>query len=120
MNDYKLIFCILKILKDYDDKGCWHPELLTKEALKTTIRKLNVTVNRLADEGLIEGASFDEYIGSYEPELDNSQPFTITLKGIEFLAENNSVRKAGDEILKWSCSIAGQTLPVVLRAIISK
>lgn len=113
-DEFKLIYCILKILQEYNETGEWKPALMTPEAFRVSKHYFNSMIQLMQEEGLIRGAEFEAYIGSTEDELDIGTPFHITMSGLQYLQENSAVKKAGEELKKWVVDVGTDVAKAVI------
>lgn len=92
--DFKLIYKILKILQKSMDLSYYDPSKLSAEALGISECRRNALLIMLQRKGYITGVSVMQYIGDNKPEVDINSQIEITLDGLEYLSENNLMKKA--------------------------
>lgn len=110
MEDFKLMYKILKVLLSCEDSTKWDPLLLDHNVLKVSERKRDNTLFRMQEEGLLCGVEEKSFIGDVEPKADIScERPRVTIKGIEFLETNSLMNKAGEELKEAAISFAAQT-----------
>lgn len=97
MNDFKAIYRILKALSDAIDFEQFDASRISPEAVGVSARRLNALLAMLAQAGYVEGFSVRSYVSSADP-WPTVTPVAprITLKGLEYLAENSLMRKCAD------------------------
>lgn len=95
MDNFKVIYKILKILEQSLDLDCpdW-ATLLSAESLGISQNRWNAIIKMLADAGYVKGVSVIRSIGGDCIKLTSD--FGITLKGLEYLNDNSFMKKAAD------------------------
>lgn len=93
MDNFRVIYRVLKILEKYMDSEAVPCELLGHEALGLSKERWSRLMKMLVDEGFIEGVRSIEYDSQTVPLIKLMNP-TITLKGLEYLEENSMMKKA--------------------------
>lgn len=97
MEEFRLIYKILKALKECMDYEEIDPDRFTAEALGITEEKRNALFALLQKEGLIEGVTVREYINSPgRTVIINPSKLSITLKGLQYLEDNSMMKKASN------------------------
>lgn len=96
MDDFKLMYKILKALRDMME--CEEPDLkrLSEEALGTTTNRRNALLRMLYDDGYITDLDITEYVGSTGPTVSIPPVPRITIKGLQFMEENSLMKKAAN------------------------
>ncbi len=99
MDNFKIIYKILKALEKGMDLEKFNVETISHEALKITYPRWEKTLIMLAKAGYIEGIAYTQCCGEYSPKIE--QPITpvITIKGLEYLEENSLMKKAKDLVM---------------------
>ena len=90
MDNFKVIYKILKTLEKSMDYEEFDTKLISSEALDITRERWNAIMKMLLGNGYIEGAEAVKYIGAAEIKLNWPE---ITLKGLEYLSENSMMKK---------------------------
>ena len=94
MADFDCCYKILKVLRDAMSADALDPSRLEAGHFGITENKRNAILKYLYAIGLIEGLTFVKYIGERNTETTDLQNLRITLKGLEFLEDNNRIEKA--------------------------
>lgn len=90
----KLIYRILKVLRDSMDLDEFDAERISPEQLGVSKNKRDAILVQLLRAGYIEGPQSTQYIGDTKPKLTDLQYTRITLTGLNYLDENSLMRKA--------------------------
>ena len=94
MDNFKIIYKILKILEQAMDYDNFDIEKISAEALKISENRWSVLMEILADEGYIKGILVSyNIVGERTVSVSNIR---ITLKGLEYLSENTFMKKAAN------------------------
>lgn len=97
MNNFKIIYKVLKILEESLDYEELDMDRLSAEALEITQERRLGLFGLMQREGLVEGVHIKHYANSRRPTtLVNPYQLRITLKGIEFLKENSMMQKCAN------------------------
>ena len=94
MDNFKIIYKILKYLEGCMGQAEIDTTPLTAEALHTEQERLDEIIGMLLENGYIDGAKAKSYINSRTPIILNLNRAKITLKGLEYLEENSMMKKA--------------------------
>jgi hypothetical protein len=94
MEDFRIIYRILKALQANMTAEEWDMRCLSSVALKTEDTKRDALLLLLQDSGYISGLRTEQFIHMPAPAVDLSTPPRITLKGLEYLEENSMMKKA--------------------------
>lgn len=95
MDDFRLIYKILRILQKSMDCEEFDTSVLSPEALKLSVPKWSRIMAMLLKEGYIEGGQTWNAMDFGYPRVALTRP-EITLKGLEYLEENTLMKKAAD------------------------
>lgn len=87
MDNFKIIYKILKILERAMDEDSFDKSEISFEELKISEARWIKLMEMLASEGYIQGVSIINSLGRTH--------LRITLKGLEYLEENSLMKKAG-------------------------
>ena len=90
----KLIYKILKVLRDSMDLDEFDAERISPEQLGISKNKRDAILVQLLHAGYIEGPQETQYLGDTKPTLTDLQYTKITLAGLEYLEENSLMQKA--------------------------
>lgn len=95
MSDFKIIYKLLKALRDAMDCEQFDMQRVAPEVLGVSKERLEALLLLLANEGYITGLKTVQFDGMMHPKvmLSMSRP-QITLKGLEYLEENSLMNKA--------------------------
>lgn len=94
MDDFKVIYRILKHLHevmDYEDPDM---EPIQPEQLRVTPERWEKLMVMLQKSGYVEGLQMYQTLSASQPRLVLPARPQITLKGLEYLAENSFMKKA--------------------------
>ncbi len=103
--DFKIVYKILKTLQKSMDLNFYDSSKLTPSALGISEGRRDSILIMLQDAGYIKGVSIEQYIADDKPTVDTSSQIELTLKGLEYLAENSLMKKAA--------RYAGDTLKLI-------
>lgn len=92
MNNFKIIYKILKYLETAMDYSEPDYEPLNKDALGISEERRTALIEQLLKNGYIEGVEIKKYIGNVSPVISYFKP-KITLKGLEYLHNNTMMQK---------------------------
>lgn len=95
MDDFKIIYRILKFLRDSMDFEEFDSEGFNAESFGTNNNRFTALVIQLQKSGYIEGLSIKRYARQTEQIIPPISP-VITLKGLEYLNENSLMKKAAE------------------------
>lgn len=98
MNDFKVIYRILKYLSAAMDGGEYDPEALSSARLKASDERIEQLLIMLQEAGYIQGLTVSRSLGDSYPHISSGSFPRITLKGLEYLAENSMMKKAGNTL----------------------
>lgn len=94
MDNFKIIYRILKALEKAMDLDEFDATLISAENLGISQNRWNALMEMLADARYIKGVSVIRSIGGNSIKI--SPDFGITLKGLEYLDENSFMKKAAN------------------------
>ena len=89
MDNFKIIYKILKLLESAMDYDEFDRSQLSPELLGVSENRLNAILKMLQDEGYVSGVLYVKGLSGVK--LDKY--FGITLKGLEYLEENTAMKK---------------------------
>lgn len=95
MKEFRIIYRILSILRKSLELEEFDKLLISNESLNITIQEWARLINMLVSNGYVEGIKIINTDSSSYPIVVLLNP-TITLKGLEYLEENNMMKKACD------------------------
>ena len=98
MDNFSIIYKILKALEKAMDYEVFDTSLIAPERLGITRERWEKLLIMLSKEGYIEGIVYDQVLADYSPHICEPIHPVITLKGLEYLAENNLMKKAANVI----------------------
>lgn len=106
MDNFKVIYKILKYLEKNMGNDRFDPYCISAEKLGITYGKWEQLLILMQDDGYIKGLVLTKNLES--PLRHISEPVfpQITLKGLEYIAENSMMAKARDAL-----KMAGEILP---------
>ncbi|MFR4439029.1 MAG: YjcQ family protein [Hungatella sp.] len=95
MDDFRLIYQILRILQKSMDLEEFDTETLSAEALGLSVPKWSRIMTMLLNERYISGGQTWNAMDCSYPKVALTRP-EITLKGLEYLEENSLMKKAAN------------------------
>ncbi len=95
MDDFRIIYKILKILQKSMDLEEFDSSSISAEALGLSVPKWSRIMSMLLCEGYISGGETWNAMNCGYPRVALTRP-ELTLKGLEYLEENNLMRKAAN------------------------
>lgn len=95
MDDFRIIYKILKILQRSMDLEAFDHTSISAEALGLSVPKWSRIMAMLLNEGYISGGETWNAMECGYPRVALTRP-ELTLKGLEYLEENSLMRKAAD------------------------
>lgn len=95
MDDFRIIYKILRILQKAMDCEEFDCSQLTAEQLKLSEPRWSRLMTMLVKEGYITGVTTWNSISCGYPRVALTRP-EITLKGLEYLEENSLMKRAAD------------------------
>lgn len=93
MEDFRIIYKILRILQKTMDLEEFDSEELSAEALGLTVPKWSRLMAMLLKEGYISGGQTWNTMDCGYPKVALTRP-ELTMKGLEYLEENGLMKKA--------------------------
>lgn len=94
MDNFKIIYRILRILEKAMDLEDFDMEQISAESLKISEARWCSLMEMLSDEGYIKGVRISRSIDGQI--IVNQSNVRITLKGLEYLNENSFMKKAAN------------------------
>lgn len=91
-DNFKIIYRILKILRDSMDLEDFDNSRINNESLKLSLPKWSRIMNMLVSEGYIFGVQIYQTLDYSYPQVLMVRP-EISLKGLEFLSENQIMKR---------------------------
>ena len=104
MDNFKIIYRILRYLEQALDYAEFDPSPISHTALGITRERWEQLMIMLQDSGYINGIVYVRTLSSDQAHITEPIRPNITLKGLEYLAENSLMKKAGD-LLKGAISM---------------
>lgn len=95
MEEFSVIYKILKILKDTMDLEEFDNELLSPEELRLSVPKWSRIMVLMVHEGCVTGVEVWNSMSCRYPRVSLVRP-EITLKGLEYLEQNGLMKKAAN------------------------
>ena len=95
MDDFRIIYKILRILQRSMDLEEFYKSNISAEALDLSVPKWSRIMAMLLNEGYISGGETWNAMDCGYPRVALTRP-ELTLKGLEYLEENSLMRKAAD------------------------
>ena len=98
MNDFTVIYRILKALQKSMDSDEFDEAMIAPERLKISETRRNKLLVQLVKNEYIEGIELRNYADTNTPEVLILPSATITLRGLEYLEDNSMMKKAANVI----------------------
>ena len=95
MEDFRIIYRILRILQKAMDLEEFDRDRLSAEALGLSVPKWSRIMAMLLKEGYISGGETWNAMECGYPKVSLTRP-ELTLKGLEYLEENSLMKRAAD------------------------
>ena len=95
MDDFRIIYKILKILQRSMDLEAFDHASISAKALGLSVPKWSRIMAMLLNEGYMSGGETWNAMECGYPRVALTRP-ELTLKGLEYLEENSLMRKAAD------------------------
>lgn len=96
MDNFSVIYKILKALEKAMDFDEFNPVSISHEKLGISYQRWEKIMIMLSKSGYIEGIVYDQCSGEYSPKLEPPICPVITLKGLEYLADNTLMKRAAN------------------------
>lgn len=93
MDNFKIIYQILKILENAMDIEEFDSSVISPESLKITNSRFNAIMAMIIDEGYVNGAMVVRAVGIAGVKMSDIR---ISLKGLEYLNDNSFMKKAAN------------------------
>ncbi len=94
MNNFKIIYKILRLLDKHKGDESFDYELISASAMKISFAEWEQLLIELQANGYIRGLTYTQTLSDKFPHLAEPIRPQITLAGMEFLAENGMMAKA--------------------------
>lgn len=98
MDNFKIIYKILKTLDKYKGNEDFDVYLISAEKLKVEYSAWEQLLIELKNNGYIDGIVITQEITDKFPHIAEPIQPRITLKGMEYLANNTFMKKAADAL----------------------
>ena len=89
MDNFVVIYRILKALEASMDFEEFDEQLISPERLGITKERRDKLLIQMQKEGYISGISVVQYVNLASPSVDIPNSISITIKGLEYLAEKD-------------------------------
>lgn len=96
MDDFKVMYRVLKYLQAALDCDETDPEAFSTKRLKVSENRLEQLLIIMQDEGLIKGLTITRTMSDSKRHIVEPIKPEITLKGLEYLQENSMMKKAAN------------------------
>lgn len=98
MNNFQMIYKILKLLDKHKGDESFDYQSISAQALKVEYAEWEQIMIELQVNGFIRGLTYTQTLSDKFPHLVSPVHPQITLKGMEYLAENNMMAKAKETL----------------------
>lgn len=99
MDNFKIVYKILKALEKGMDLEEFNTDLISNEALKISYPRWEKVMIMLVKSGYIEGIVYNQCNSDYSSKIEQPIMPVITIKGLEYLEENSLMKKAKDLVM---------------------
>ena len=96
MNNFTVIYKILKALEESMDYEEFDDNLISPEVLGITKERRNKLLMEMQRDGYITGLMPYKNLGQQTTHLREPLSINITLKGLEYLSDNSMMKKAAN------------------------
>ncbi len=96
MDNFTIIYKILRALEKAMDYDEFDISQISHERLDISYQRWEKIMIMLSKSGYIEGIVYDQCLRDYSPKLERPICPVITLKGLEYLADNTLMKKAAN------------------------
>lgn len=96
MDNFSIIYKILKALEKAMDYEMFDIATISPERLGITRERWEKLLIMLSKSEYIEGIVYDQVLSDYSPHICEPIQPVITLKGLEYLADNSLMKKAAN------------------------
>lgn len=96
MDNFTIIYKILKALEKAMDYDEFNAAQISNQRLGISFQRWEKIMIMLAQSGYINGVIYDQTLEAYSPKLVQPIQPVITLKGLEYLADNTLMKKAAN------------------------
>lgn len=96
MDNFVVIYRILKALEASMDFEEFDEQLISPERLGITKERRDKLLIQMQKEGYISGISVVQYVNLASLSVDIPNSISITIKGLEYLAENSLMTKTAN------------------------
>ncbi|MGN1480745.1 YjcQ family protein [Porcipelethomonas sp.] len=96
MNNFTVIYKILKALEQSMDYEEFDDSLITPEILGVSRERRNKLLIEMQRNGYITGLIFFNSLGQHSSQIREPLEINITLKGLEYLSDNTMMKKAAN------------------------
>ena len=94
MDNFKIIYRILKYLEEHLGEENLDLDKISHERLGISFLRWESLLRMMQEEGYIKGLIFEQSMLDSSPHVVTPIRPKITIKGLEYLAENNLMKKA--------------------------
>ena len=96
MDNFAIMYKILRTLEKALDFEEFDIKAIAPEKYGISYRRWERLMIMLVKDGYIEGVIYNQYITDYGPRIVEPINPIITLKGLEYLADNSMMKKAAE------------------------
>lgn len=98
MDNFKMIYRILKYLEEHLGEPNLDIEEISHEKLGISFLRWEALLKLMQEEGYIKGLVYQQTMSDNQPHVVEPIHPNITIKGLEYLAENNIMKKIADTV----------------------
>ena len=107
MDNFRMIYHILKYLEEH--LGDPNPDLseISHERLRISYFRWEALLKLMQEEGYIKGLVYQQTMSDSQPHVVEPIQPSITIKGLEYLAENSMMKKVAETVKRVKDIIPG-------------
>lgn len=107
MDNFKMIYRILKYLEEHLGESNLDMDAVSHEILGISYLRWEALLKLMQEEGYIKGLVYQQTMSDSQPHVVEPIRPGITIKGLEYLAENSIMKKIGEAAKQVKSMIPG-------------
>ena len=96
MDNFKIMYCILKYLEESLDEPYVDMTKISHEALGISFLRWETLLKMMQEDGYIKGLTYIQTMSDSQPHVVEPIRPSITIKGLEYLTENSIMKKIAE------------------------
>ena len=96
MDNFKMIYRILKYLEEHLGESNLDMDEVSHERLGISFPRWEALLKLMQEEGYIKGLTYQQTMSDSQPHVVEPIRPSITIKGLEYLAENSIMKKIAE------------------------